>query len=106
MRIDKNTDASGTSFHGITVQATARQISAFMGESVFSCNKTNYNWVATTDCGQIFTVYDWKEGDITEDTVVHFHIGGFNKEATEKAKTDILSHLYHIHSVPKSSVMS
>lgn len=93
MRINKNLDASGTSFHGTTVKATAKQIESFMGESVFSCNKTNYNWIAVTDDGDLFTVYDWKEGDINENTEVFFHVGGFSKEATEKAKAEMLSHL-------------
>jgi len=93
MRINKDLDANGTSFYGTTVMATAKQIASFMGPSLWSCSKTNFNWTAATDDGEVFTVYDWKEGDITEDTKVYFHIGGFNKETTEKAKKEMLRHL-------------
>lgn len=43
-----------------------------------------------TEKEEIFTVYDWKEGEISKDEMVYFHIGGFNKESTDRAKQELI----------------
>jgi hypothetical protein len=91
MKVCNDTDASGTSFHGTTIKTTARKIQSVMGRSAWSCNKTNFNWTGETDKGEVFTVYDWKEGPIDLDSEVYFHVGGFNKESTERAKNELLN---------------
>jgi hypothetical protein len=91
MKISQEIDASGTSFHGTTITATPSQIRAVMGESKWSCSKTNFNWVGLTEDEQVFTVYDWKMGRVSKNQTVEFHIGGFSKESEEKAKKELLA---------------
>ena len=91
MRINQETDASGTSFHGVTITATPKQIMSVMGQSRWSCGKTNFNWVGLTEDDEVFTVYDWKMGRVAKNQTVEFHIGGFSKESEEKAKKELLA---------------
>lgn len=101
MKPDKNLDPTGTSWHGTTIQATAHELWEIMGESVYSCSKTKYNWFATTEDGQIFTVYDWKMGRFGERQKIEWHIGALSKEAEEKAKKEILAHLENVQQLTK-----
>ena len=91
MKISKDIDPSGTSFHGVTIQSTAKKVEAVMGSSVYSCCKTNFNWYGMTNDGQIFTVYDWKMGKVGKNQTIAFHIGGFTKESEEKAKEELIA---------------
>lgn len=91
MRISQEIDASGTSFHGVTITATPNQMCKVMGDSKWSCGKTNFNWVGLTEDEQVFTVYDWKMGRVSKNQTVDFHIGGFSKESEEKAKQELLA---------------
>jgi hypothetical protein len=91
MMISNDFDPSGTSFHGVTITATPKQIMSVMGESKWSCSKTNFNWCGMTDDGKIFTVYDWKMGEVSKNQTVEFHIGGFSKESEETAKKELLA---------------
>lgn len=88
MKIDNNIDASGTSFHGTTIRATFTQMLDALGHPMDGCGKTFHEWVGKIN-GQIFTVYDWKEGYFTVDTPIDWHIGGFNQEVTDAAKEAI-----------------
>jgi hypothetical protein len=90
LKINKNLDSSGTSFFGTTLLASAKQIQSVMGSSLWSCPKSNFNWHALTEKEEVFTVYDWKEGEISKDEMVCFHIGGFNKESTDRAKQELI----------------
>lgn len=87
---DNNFDSSGTSFFGTTLLSSANQIQSIMGYSLWSCPKSNFNWHGLTSKEEVFTVYDWKEGEISKDEMVHFHIGGVNKDSTERAKLEIM----------------
>lgn len=91
MKISKDIDPSGTSFHGVTITSTPKKVESVMGSSVYSCNKTNFNWYGMTNDGQIFTVYDWKMGEVSKNQTVEFHIGGFSKESEEKAKEELIA---------------
>ena len=85
-----NKGVGGTSFHGTTVKTTARNLISIFGDSTGSCSKTAYNWDCETSDGKVFTVYDWKEiKKIELDDIIEYHIGGFNKQDTEKAKKEI-----------------
>lgn len=89
MKIDNDIDASGTSFHGTTIRATAKQMIAALGDpKPYCCSKTTHEWSGKVN-DQIFTVYDWKEGYFTPDTPIDWHIGGFDAQATEDAKEAI-----------------
>ena len=88
--IDNNIDASGTSFHGTTIRATARMMITTLGEPMHGGDKTTHEWCGKIN-DQIFTVYDWKEGYFTPETPIDWHIGGFNEQITEAAKAAILN---------------
>lgn len=82
--------ANGTSFHDSVIVATVAQLRKVIGEPDRECNdgndKVNFNWVAETEDGEVFTVYDWKEyRKISEDEEIEWHIGGHSREVTEKA---------------------
>jgi len=91
MKISKDIDPSGTSFHGVTITTTAKKVEAVMGDSDGSTYKTNFNWCGMTNDGQIFTVYDWKMGEVSKNQTIAFHIGGFSKESEEKAKKELIA---------------
>jgi hypothetical protein len=82
-------DASGTSFHGTTVKTTLRKLLGVLSNNYFSTSKTTHDWVCKTSEGEIFTVYNWKTGLPSMEQVVEWHIGGFNKESTERAKVEL-----------------
>ena len=87
----KNTpkaNANGTSFHGATIFTTVDRIKALLGDPAWTDgDKSRYNWKLTwteemnidPETGipekHVVTIYDWKERDFTEQTVVEFHIG-------------------------------
>jgi hypothetical protein len=96
MNPNPNLNPAGTSWHGTTLQATAQEIYEVMGQSAFSCAKTQYNWFGTTDDGQIFTVYDWKMGQFNPRHKIEWHVGGLSKESTEQAKKEILFHIERV----------
>jgi len=94
----KNTTQSlnGTSFHGTVIEATVEELKQILGEPEYDSNdgqdKVNFEWVMETDSGDVFTVYDYKEyRRIREYEVIEWHIGGRNKDVTEKAKREIES---------------
>jgi len=84
----------GTSFHGTTIVASVEELRQILGEPVIEGNdgqdKTNFEWEMETDSEDTFTVYDWKEyRPLSETEEIEWHIGGFNKSATERAKVEI-----------------
>jgi hypothetical protein len=87
-------DATGTSFHGVTIRATVRKMCRLLGTPTVNTNygsdKVNFEWVRKTDAGDVFTVYDWKEYRVlSEDDVIEWHIGAHTSEASEQAKREI-----------------
>jgi len=84
----------GTSFHNSTFDCSVAILRKILGEPDYECNdgsdKTNFDWTAETDNGDVFTVYDWKEyRPLSENEVVQWHIGGYNRGATEQARREI-----------------
>jgi hypothetical protein len=87
--------ADGTSFHGTTIRTTVNKIAEFLGEPTVQDNtgedKVNFEWDCETKDGEVFTIYDWKEyRSIHGEELIDFHIGGYNKIVTEKAKRELL----------------
>ena len=87
-------EIGGTSFHGTTINCSVSTLRKVLGEPEYSGNdgedKINFEWEMETNDGDVFTVYDWKEyRSINEDEIIEWHIGGFNKSATEEAKYEI-----------------
>ena len=85
---------SGTSFHGQVIEATVQELRDILGEPSAEQNdgsdKVNFEWMLETNDGDVFTVYDWKEGrPLSESEMIKWHIGGYNKTATEQAKSEI-----------------
>jgi hypothetical protein len=86
--------AGGTSFHDITIQATVKELREALGTPMDANNsgqdKVNFEWVAETETGSVFTVYDWKEyRSLREDELVDWHIGAHNKQISIQAKYEI-----------------
>jgi len=86
--------ASGTSFHGTTIQATPNQLLKVLGEPEFYYNngmdKTNFDWTMETETGDVVTVYDWKYYHALDmDTIYEWNIGGRGKTSTEIAGNEL-----------------
>jgi hypothetical protein len=87
-------EIGGTSFHDTTIGTTIHTLTKILGKPEYSGNdgedKVNYEWEMETDSGDVFTVYDWKEGRILhEHEIIEWHIGGMSKAITEQAKNEI-----------------
>jgi len=90
-----NLEASGTSFHGVTIMATVAILREILGVPFVEQNngwdKVNFDWKMETEDGDIFTVYDWKEYRMLEpDELIRFHIGARRGEVTLKAREEML----------------
>jgi len=76
-----NKSVNGTSFHDDTIFATVADLRKVLGEPTYEQNdgqdKVNFEWVMETSWdGEVFTVYDWKEGRrLKEDEEIEWHIG-------------------------------
>lgn len=99
MKKATNNSTSGTSFHGTTVLLTRDQLTTVLGPGNSNVpdgmyTKVQYEWDMQLTDGKVFTVYDWKEyRKIDSDEEIYWHIGGFDKETTERAKVKILINL-------------
>ena len=92
----KSTD--GTSFHGITIRATVEQLTKAFGDPTMDSNwgddKVNFEWEMETEDGEVFTIYDWKEGrPLRLDEYVVWHIGAKDKSTSNTAEDEILKKL-------------
>jgi hypothetical protein len=92
----QNTD--GTSFHGITIRASVDQLISAFGDPSMEYNtgedKVNFEWDMETDEGEVFTIYDWKEGrPLQRDQYVTWHIGSMNKSVSNDAERELLKAL-------------
>ena len=88
-------DISGTSFHGITFNASVNEITEMFGEPSYEDNygddKVNFEWNMETIDGDMFTIYDWKEYkklDLNE--IVEWHIGAESRSISVQALDEIL----------------
>ena len=92
----QNTD--GTSFHGTTIRASVNQLISAFGDPTMDSNwgddKVNFEWEMETDEGEVFTIYDWKEGrPLRLDEYVVWHIGAKSKSISNTAEEEILKKL-------------
>lgn len=91
-------DVFGTCFFGSTIITTPKDLKEKLFNPQFNCNfgyeKTNLEWACENEEGNVFTIYDWKEYRILEDTdTIEFHIGGYSKEITENAEQLLMQKL-------------
>lgn len=94
-----NRSANGTSFHGSTVRASKKQLVAILGEpnSDGDGYKVNYEWNLehrSEDAPiDVVTLYDWREGPISDDRMIDWHVGGNNKTVTDYVAAEITKRL-------------
>jgi len=96
-----NQQINGTSFHGVTIEATPLQLIALADyfkaeyyEDNTGEDKCNYDFVFETDNGDIFTIYDWKQYESLVGTEIYeFHIGSYDTAICLDAKTEIKEYL-------------
>jgi len=86
--------ASGTSFHGTTIEATPNQLLKVLGIPEHGSNngkdKTNFDWTMQTETGDVITIYDWKYYHALDmDTIYIWNIGGHGKIGTDIAANEI-----------------
>jgi hypothetical protein len=98
MKASNNLQATnGTSFHNHTFIASVNQIEKILGKASYEQNggwKVNFEWVAETNSGHIFTIYDYKEyRTIFLDESIRWHIGGHSGSITEEALSEIKEEL-------------
>jgi bacillopeptidase F (M6 metalloprotease family) len=89
--------ADGTSFHGTVINSTINELTRSIGEPQYDAgryasgfDKTAVEWTCETKDGDVFTIYDWKEGLSNEDDIIEFHIGGHSEEITKRALEELL----------------
>jgi len=88
----------GTSFHGVTIRASVDQLTKAFGDPTIVDNtgddKVNFEWDMETDEGEVFTIYDWKEGrPLRSDEFVTWHIGAMSKSVSYDAERELLKAL-------------
>ena len=92
----QNTD--GTSFHRVVIRETVDQLISAFGDPSMEYNKgddkVNFRWDMETDEGEVFTIYDWKEGrPLQRDQYVTWHIGSKSKSVSNDAERELLKKL-------------
>lgn len=86
-----------TSFHDGVVCASMLELEDKFGvqASIGRDSKSNFELALEVD-GIPFTIYDWKEGRTTKDTVIWFHIGTRTEGGTKKV-VEILKNDYNLN---------
>lgn len=94
---NKSTDS--TSYYGMDIRTTMGNLIKILGlPNGEGCVKVNYCWNCELSTGEVFTIYDWKSPKKIEmNDIVSFHIGGFNKNDTVRARNVILKELGDNH---------
>ena len=92
----KSTD--GTSFFGTTIRTSVDELINAFGEPSMEYNtgedKVNFEWEMETEDGEVFTIYDWKEGrPLRLSERVNWHIGAMNKSVCNTAERELLKKL-------------
>ena len=92
----------GTSFHYGTINASVNEVEKKLGVKVrrVGADKVNYE-VDLSINGITATIYDWKEDDISRDTVVSLHIGTHTAEES-KTVASILKSEYGLDATYKT----
>lgn len=98
-------ESLGTSFHGITIKATANELMIlaenngcdYTDNSGDTYEKSQYDFDFKTPEGVVFTVYDWKEYrefDVHE--ILRWHIGGKTENATRIGLKELRKQLEYV----------
>ena len=92
--LDPTTDnvdgASCTSYYGVKVKASYAELSRAFGDVEYiAADKVSYEWICMTDDGRTFTIYDWKEGNFSEEKVIEWHIGSLDIYSSMVAKDEV-----------------
>lgn len=90
---ETNLSASGTSFHGHTINTSVGRLKELFPNSYYASNdgqdKSNYDWTLEID-GEVFTIYDWKEyRPISDYELIEFHIGAKGGMTSAKAQEEL-----------------
>ena len=80
-----------TSFHHVTINTSVEKLAKVLGKPMNGDGgcKVNYEWkLKVRHNGEEFvaTIYDWKEGRISRNQNIEFHIGGFSASEERIAK--------------------
>lgn len=107
MRQAKRFLTSGTSFHGVTIEATVQELRKVLGEPFAepnnSTDKVNFEWCMING-NDVFTVYDWKEYRVLpENEVIEWHIGAADKQKAINAKLELEQLLSGNQEQPKTT---
>ena len=83
-----------TSFHGDVIRTSVDQLRKTFGypdmENNTGEDKVNFEWGLETNEGEVFTIYDWKEGrPLKSDEIVTWHIGARNKTISNVAEREL-----------------
>lgn len=79
-----------TSFYEDTIITTLQKLTESLGiPQDGGGDKVQYEWTCETIDGDVFSIYDWKEGHFGETTLIEFHIGAHNPSISWKAKTEL-----------------
>ena len=72
-----NADVSGTSFNGTAIKASPFELIEVLGDAHHSSidGKVNLEWLFENEDGEIFTLYDWREGELDALKPIEFHVG-------------------------------
>jgi len=90
--------AGGTSFYGVTLEATPQQLIDLFPNSYYEHNdgrdKTNFDFTLQTESGKVFTIYDWKEyTPLRMDEVVEWHVGSHDKITSIEGRDEVVAML-------------
>ena len=92
-----NKSATGTSFHNTYLYTTVGRLLKLFPDSCSNGDggyKSYYEFTLETENGDVFTIYDWKEGyDNGLNREIEFHIGGRNQMVTEQARRELQAFL-------------
>jgi len=81
-----NLSASGTSFHGNTVNATYNElVKCFGAPHDMYIDKSTAQWTFKHSDGFVFTLYDWKEMNFSFEKYIAWHIGAMDADQSHKA---------------------
>ena len=96
-----NSSTDGTSFQAVTIFASINDLTKALGEANYVDNsgedKVNFEWNMETKAGDVFTIYDWKEYRVLNNSeVIQFHIGSFSKTISNIAQYEVQKRLNEV----------
>jgi hypothetical protein len=79
--LNPQANVNGTSFHGTTIEVAPGLLQDKLGKAHFEDidGKVNLEWQFESEEGEVFTLYDWKQGKLDALRPIEFHIGSHTK---------------------------